>query len=252
MNSKDNLNSPQINVEEKNYDDYYDNFIKTFVPNTKKRYVFKFFKRLFDIVASLILLILLFPLMLVIGIAIKIDSKGPVIFAQERMGKNCKTFKCYKFRSMRTNAPKDRATSLLNHPETYYTKVGRFLRATSLDELPQLWNCLFGTMSLIGYRPLCLTEVNCNEMRKQLNVFSMRPGISGYAQIHGRDNVYYKNKAILDAIYVKKATLWLDFKLIIQTFIVVLRRDGNADGKKKNKKPAPSTTASTVVNNEKE
>ena len=131
---------------------------------------------------------------------------------------------------MRIDAPHNCATSNLDNPEQYITKVGRFLRKTSLDELPQLFCCLFGTMSLIGYRPLILAEKNCNDMRNKLGVFSMRPGISGYAQVYGRDDVYYKNKAILDAEYVKKSSIWLDIKLIFQTILVVLRRDGNADG----------------------
>ena len=123
--------------------------------------------------------------------------------------------------------PKDCATSLLINPGMYYTRVGRFIRKFSIDELPQLWCVLIGKMSFIGYRPLVLTEEKCNEMRSRLGVFSMRPGISGYAQVHGRDDVYYKNKAILDATYVKKANLWLDIKLVFQTVLVVLKRNGN-------------------------
>ena len=130
---------------------------------------------------------------------------------------------------MRTDAPHDCATSRLENPEQYQTRIGRFLRKTSLDELPQLVCVLRGDMSVIGYRPLILTEEKCNEMRRRLGVFTARPGISGYAQVHGRDDVYYKNKAILDAEYVKKASLWLDLKLIFQTVGVVLRRKGNND-----------------------
>ena len=143
------------------------------------------------------------------------------------MGKNGKTFYCYKFRSMKTNAPKDCATSLLKNPEQYQTRLGGFLRKTSLDELPQLWCVLIGTMSIIGYRPLVLTEENCNEMRRRLNVFSVRPGISGYAQVRGRNDLYYKNKAVLDAEYVKKASLWLDMKILFQTIIVVFKCQEN-------------------------
>ena len=126
-------------------------------------------------------------------------------------------------------SPKDCATSLLENPEQYQTRVGRILRKTSLDELPQLWCVLIGTMSFIGYRPLVLTEEKCNEMRRRLNVFSVRPGISGYAQVLGRDDVYYRNKAILDAEYVKKASLWMDIKLMLQTVAVVFKREGNRD-----------------------
>ena len=211
-------------------DTYYEQYIQNFVPNEKKRLFYRFVKRSFDIIVSFLLLVLLSPIMLIIAICIKCDSKGNVIFKQQRMGRNEKTFYCYKFRSMRTDAPHDCATSLLENPEQYLTRVGRFLRRTSLDELPQIWCVLIGTMSFIGYRPLVLTEAKCNEMRRRLGVFAARPGISGYAQVHGRDDVYYKNKAILDAEYVKKASLWLDLKLMFQTVAVVFKRDGNKDG----------------------
>ena len=213
----------------KHSDAYYEQYIANFVPNSRKRLFYRFVKRSFDIIASFLMLIFLSPLMLIIAIAIKCDSKGPVIFKQKRMGKNCKTFYCYKFRSMRTEAPSDRPTSLLTNSAQYQTKIGSFLRRTSLDELPQLWCVLIGTMSFIGYRPLILTEEKCNEMRNSLNVFSFRPGISGYAQVVGRDDVYYKNKAILDAEYVQKASIKLDIKLIIQTLVVVLKKKGNND-----------------------
>ncbi len=208
-------------------DDYYEQYIKNFVPNNKKRLFYRFVKRGFDIIMSFLLLIIFSPIMIVISIAIKCDSKGKVIFKQKRMGRNGKTFICYKFRSMKTDAPKDCATSRLENPEQYQTRVGRILRRFSLDELPQLWCVMIGSMSFIGYRPLVLSEEKCNEMRRKLGVFAVRPGISGYAQVHGRDDVYYKNKAILDAEYVKKASLRLDIKLIFQTISVVLKREGN-------------------------
>ena len=143
------------------------------------------------------------------------------------MGKDGKVFTCYKFRSMKTDTPRDTATSLLTNPGQYLTRVGRVLRKLSLDELPQLWCVLIGTMSVIGYRPLVLTEAKCNEMRRRLGVFEMRPGISGYAQVQGRDDVYYKNKAILDAEYVKNASLGFDIKILFKTVAVVLKREGN-------------------------
>ncbi|MBQ8431578.1 MAG: sugar transferase [Clostridia bacterium] len=208
-------------------DAYYEQYIESFVPNQKKRLFYRFVKRSFDIVVSLLMLIVLCPIMLIIAIAIRCDSKGNPIFKQKRMGKNGKPFYCYKFRSMRTDAPRDCATSRLQNPEQYQTRIGRFLRKTSLDELPQLWCVFIGTMSIIGYRPLVLTEEKCHEMRRRLNVFSVRPGISGYAQVLGRDDVYYKNKAILDAEYVKKASVWLDLKLMFQTVMVVLKCKGN-------------------------
>lgn len=205
----------------------YEAFMDAFVPNTKSRLFYRFMKRSFDILLSALLLVLFSPVFLVIAIAVKCDSKGPIFFKGKRMGKNGKEFACYKFRTMSVDAPVDCATSLLVNPAQYQTKLGRQLRRFSLDELPQLWCVLIGKMSFIGYRPLVLSEEKCHEMRKQLNVFSVRPGISGYAQVRGRDNVYYKNKAIMDAIYVKNASLSMDWKLMLQTVSVVLKREGN-------------------------
>ena len=211
----------------KHSDAFYEGYMESFVPNAKPRLAYRFFKRAFDIASSLIALILLSPVFLIIAIAIKCDSKGDIIFKQDRMGKDGKVFTCYKFRSMKTDTPRDTATSLLTNPGQYLTRVGRVLRKLSLDELPQLWCVLIGTMSVIGYRPLVLTEAKCNEMRRRLGVFEMRPGISGYAQVQGRDDVYYKNKAILDAEYVKNASLGFDIKILFKTVAVVLKREGN-------------------------
>lgn len=208
-------------------DRYYEEYIASFQPNTKKRLLFRFVKRTFDIVMSALMLLAFSPLFLIVSIAIKCNSKGPVIFKQKRIGKGGRPFYCYKFRSMYVEAPKECATSQLKNPEQYLTRVGRVLRKLSLDELPQLWCVLIGTMSFIGYRPLILNEENCNEMRRRLGVFALRPGISGYAQVKGRDDVYYKNKALLDAHYVKHASLWFDLKLCVQTVIVIVKRDGN-------------------------
>lgn len=220
-----------VSVEKMDYackysDTFYLNYIEYFVANPKKRRGFRFIKRFGDILASGLALLLLWPLMLVIAIAIKCDSRGSVIFRQKRVGRNGKLFNCLKFRSMRTDAPKNAPTSLLESPEQYYTRVGKFLRKTSLDELPQLWCVFIGKMSVIGYRPLVPNEEKANDMRARLGVFAMRPGISGLAQVRGRDEVYYKNKAILDAEYVKKATVWLDIKLLFKTVAVVLKRKG--------------------------
>ena len=216
----------------KHSDTYYEEYIAQFEENTRKRYFFRFVKRAFDIVASLIMLILLSPLYLVLAIAVKLDSKGPVIFRQDRMGKDGKTFTCLKFRSMYTEAPHDLATSLFHDAKSYLTRVGRFMRKFSLDELPQIWCVFIGKMSFIGYRPLILNETECNDMRRRLGVFKMRPGISGYAQVSGRDDLYYKNKALLDAEYVKHASIWFDIKLFFRTIAVVLKLEGNDAAKK--------------------
>lgn len=229
--------SEDINWEDFDYtkkyaDEFYLRYIRNFKPNTKKRLGYRIIKRVLDLILAFIGLILTAPIMLVVAICIKCDSEGPVIFKQERMGKGGKTFWCYKFRSMKVSAPRECATSILQNPEEHLTRVGRVIRKFSLDELPQLWCVLNGKMSIIGYRPLVLTEMKCNEMRKQLHVFSVLPGISGYAQVEGRDDVYYKNKAILDAEYVKKASLLFDIKLFFQTFAVVFQKKGNREGKK--------------------
>jgi len=216
-------------------EEFYEDYIAKFQKNKKKRRFFRFVKRSFDIVASFIGLTLLLPVFLIIAVAIKIDSRGPVFFKQKRVGRHGRLFNCYKFRSMHVEAPKNRATSLLGNPEQYVTRVGRFLRKFSLDELPQLYCCLLGTMSLIGPRPLIPEEKGCNSMRERLGAFAMRPGISGYAQVNGRDDVFYKNKAIMDAIYVKNASLSLDIKLIFKTIAIVVTRRGNAYKKSKQK-----------------
>ena len=236
------MQSPAEEMQEEHYDAtkpfdhtvehsdaYYEEYIAQFVPNPKKRRFYRFVKRSFDIVASFLMLVLLSPLFLIVAILIKCDSKGPVIFKQKRLGMHEKEFYCYKFRSMRTDAPKNMATSLLENPAQYQTRVGRVIRKLSLDELPQLWCVLVGNMSFIGYRPLILNEAKCNEMRARLGVFAMRPGISGYAQVFGRDDVYYKNKAVMDSIYVKKASIGFDIKLVFQTVAVVLKKEGNHD-----------------------
>ena len=128
---------------------------------------------------------------------------------------------------MKTTAPAEMATSIFSDSQSYITRFGRFLRKTSIDELPQLINVLLGQMSIIGYRPLVPTEKNCNDMRDKLCVFSMRPGISGFAQVHGRDDVYYKNKAIMDAYYVQNAGIAMDMKLLWGSVVVALTGKGN-------------------------
>ena len=229
---------------------YYRHYIENFEQNEKKRYFYRFVKRSFDIIVSLLALIILSPVMLIIAIAIKCDSKGPVIFKQKRVGKNGRVFNCIKFRSMSNDAPHECASSQFENAGAYYTRVGKFLRKTSLDEIVQFWCVFIGQMSFIGYRPLILSEENCNNMRERLGVFRMRPGISGYAQVHGRDDLYYKNKAILDAEYVKRASLWFDLKLIFKTIAVIVKREGNdaetCDKKKEKEKTVEESVTETI------
>ena len=213
-------------------DEFYEQYIENFQQNKKSRLFFRFVKRSFDFFVALTVLLIALPFMLLIAIAIKLDSRGPVIFKQQRVGRNGKLFNCYKFRSMKTSTPRNMPTSQMAKPEMYVTRVGWVLRKLSLDELPQLFCCLAGTMSFIGPRPLVPNEVKCHEMRERLGVYRMRPGISGYAQVNGRDDVYYKNKAIMDAQYVRDASLWMDFKLLFLTVAVVFKRKGNNTGER--------------------
>ncbi len=212
-------------------DEFYEEIKKIFIQNNKKRYFYRFIKRSFDFLVSLICIILLSPIFIIVAIAIKIDSKGPVIFKQDRRGKGFKPFKCWKFRSMALEAPHDVASNELQQASSYVTKVGKFIRKTSIDELAQLFNIFTGKMSIISYRPIILTEQNLNNMRNELGVFILKPGITGFAQVHGRDNVTIRNKALMDAYYVKHASIWLDIKLIFGSAVVVLARKGNKDNK---------------------
>ena len=198
--------------------------VETVTP--KRKPVYLFLKRSFDILAALAAGIILLLPMCVIAILIKLDSKGPVIFKQDRMGKGGKPFTMYKFRSMRVDAPSEMATRDFKDLEDYLTPIGKILRCTSLDELPQLLNILNGTMSFVGYRPVCLTEVELNELRKSYGVFSARPGLTGLAQVSGRDNLGFEEKAKLDAEYVQNRSIRLDLWCLFKTVIVVFTGEG--------------------------
>lgn len=188
-----------------------------------------FIKRAFDLVVSLILLIILtvIPFMIVIPILIKLTSKGPAVFTQERVGKNGKIFKIYKFRTMRI--PEDSLDENGNQlpPKERITKVGAFLRKTSLDELMQLFNVINGTMSFIGPRPTLPDQVEkYSDYHKQRH--NMRPGITGWAQVHGRNNLNWSQKIEYDVEYVHKFSLWMDLKVLFKTVAVVFKSDGIA------------------------
>ena len=158
-------------------------------------------------------------------------SPGPVLFKQERVGKNNKNFKIYKFRSMRTDTPKDVPTHMLEDPEQYITKIGKFMRKTSLDELPQLFNILKGEMSVIGPRPSLPNQYDLNELRNKNGASSIRPGLTGLAQISGRDELEIEVKANLDGEYAMEITLFKDIKLFFSTILSVIRSDGIKEGK---------------------
>ena len=189
-------------------------------------------KAMIDFFIAFFALILLIPVFLVVAIAIKIDSKGPVFFVQKRIGKNGKLFNCVKFRSMSTEARHDVAGYEYAEATAYITKVGAFIRKFSIDELPQLFCMLTFKMSLIGYRPSQENETELNQAREQYDMYQIRPGISGWAQVNGRDILAAnpKKKAEFDAYYLEHFSLWLDIKIFFMTIVKVLKRDGIEEG----------------------
>ncbi len=188
------------------------------------------FKRFYDTVLSFIGLIVLSPLLLVLVILIKLDSKGPILFKQKRIGRNKKHFYILKFRTMRIDTPKDTPTHMLENPEQWITKVGKFLRKTSLDEIPQIINILKGDMSIIGPRPALWNQYDLIEERDKYGVHKLYPGLTGYAQINGRDELPIPEKAKLDGYYVKNISLWLDIKIFFGTILSIFRSDGVVEG----------------------
>lgn len=190
----------------------------------------KMFKRVIDIVLTLIGLIILSPIFILIIIIIKIDSKGPVLFRQKRVGKNKKHFIIYKFRTMKVDTPNDAPTHLLKNPEYYITTVGKILRSTSLDELPQLINILKGEMSIIGPRPALWNQYDLIKERDKYGANEISPGLTGWAQIKGRDELEIIEKAKLDGDYVTKMSFFFDMKCFVLTFVSVLRKSGVVEG----------------------
>lgn len=189
-------------------------------------------KSVLDFVAALVALLLLSPLFLVVAIAIKCDSRGPVFFTQERIGRNGKHFRCVKFRSMRLEARHDVAGYEYGNVDEYITKTGAFLRKHSIDELPQLFNVLAFQMSLIGFRPAQPSETVLNDERERLQVYQVMPGITGWAQVNGRDLIaaHPAKKAELDAYYVRKFSLWLDIKIFFMTIAQVFKGEDVVEG----------------------
>lgn len=192
----------------------------------RKRNIYgKYIKRLLDIVLSVLLIFFLTFPMLLISVAIRAETKGGAIFRQKRKGRWGMEFTCYKFRTMDKDAPHEVPSSKLENPEKYITRVGSFLRKTSLDELPQLFNVLKGDMSIVGPRPLICEEKQMHEYRMREGIYTCRPGITGMAQISGRDYLRDEEKLIKDAYYVKNLRMGLDLKIIAKTFAKVLQRD---------------------------
>lgn len=194
----------------------------------------KYIKRLLDILLSIIGIILLSPILLITAFLIKIDSKGPIIFKQRRFGINKTYFNILKFRTMRIDTPHNRPTHLLQNPLDWITKIGLILRKTSLDELPQLFNILKGDMSFIGPRPALWNQIDLIEARDKYEANNIKPGLTGYAQINGRDELSIEEKSKLDGIYAEKLSFYLDFCCFIKTIFVVLKSKDIVEGKKKN------------------
>lgn len=197
---------------------------------TKHQLIYTKVKRALDFILSLCACIILSPILIVLCIAIKIDSRGPVLFKQKRVGIHKTYFSIYKFRTMRIDTPKDMPTHLLKDPDQYITKVGRFLRRSSLDELPQLFNILKGDMSFVGPRPALWNQDDLVAERDKYGANDVIPGLTGWAQINGRDELEIPVKAALDGEYVRKMGFWFDTRCILGTFTSVLKADGVVEG----------------------
>lgn len=187
-------------------------------------------KRILDIIFSLLGIILCSWLLLLLAFIIKLTSKGPILFKQKRIGIHKTTFNILKFRTMRIDTPKDMPTHLLTNPDQYITKIGKFMRKTSLDELPQLFNILVGEMSIIGPRPALWNQYDLIALRDQYGANEIKPGLTGLAQISGRDELELEVKAKLDGEYVKHISFLFDTKLFFGTITSVLRHDGVKEG----------------------
>lgn len=200
-------------------------------------------KRLLDIIFSILALIVLSPIFLILIIGIKLESKGPVLFKQKRIQIYKNHFYILKFRTMRIDTPKDTPTHLLENPEQYITKLGKFLRKTSLDELPQIWNIFVGQMSIIGPRPALWNQYDLIAERDKYGANNIPPGLTGWAQINGRDELPIEVKAKLDGEYVDKLSFLMDVKCFLGTIVSVIKTDGVIEGGTGNKKEVTKTKA---------
>ncbi len=195
-----------------------------------------FFKRLIDIILSFVGLIVLTPVWIIFFVWIKLDSKGSILFTQDRVGQNKKIFKIHKYRTMKITTPKDTPTHLLENPEQYITRAGKFMRKTSIDELPQIWDIFIGKMTIIGPRPALwnqddlIAERDKYKDKNGKTVNDLKPGLTGWAQINGRDELEIEVKAALDGEYLEKISLWMDIKCFFGTILSVLKTDGVVEG----------------------
>ncbi|GIM30242.1 exopolysaccharide biosynthesis protein [Clostridium polyendosporum] len=207
------------------------------IQSTEQQYSsYNFIKRIFDFTLSVVGFILLLPVYIILCICVKIDSKGPIIYGHNRIGKDGKIIKVYKFRSMVVNSeevfrnftPDQKKEFEINfklEDDPRITKVGNFLRKTSLDELPQLWNIIIGDMSIVGPRPVVEKEIEKYEEYAN-KLVSVKPGLTGYWQAHGRSDTTYEERVQMDMYYIDNRSLWLDIKIIAKTFISVIRKEG--------------------------
>ncbi|MEK4107358.1 sugar transferase [Paenibacillus sp. FSL R10-2791] len=189
-------------------------------------------KQTIDFLLALIGMLVLWPVFLIIAIAIKTTSKGPILFKQKRLGKNKSEFYILKFRTMRTDTPQDMPTHLLEDPDFFITKVGKFLRKTSLDELPQIINILKGEMSIVGPRPALWNQYDLIAERDKYGANDIKPGLTGWAQINGRDELPIEKKASLDGEYISEVSFGLDMRIFYKTIFSVLNSDGVKEGAK--------------------
>ena len=187
-------------------------------------------KRVIDLVLSVLAAVILSPVFLILFIAIKLDTPGPIFFKQKRVGINKTHFNILKFRTMRIDTPKDTPTHLLGNPDQYITKVGKFLRKTSLDELPQIFNIIKGEMAIIGPRPALWNQYDLIAERDKYNANDVRPGLTGWAQINGRDELPITVKSELDGEYIQKMNFAFDVKCFVGTITSVLKSDGVIEG----------------------
>ncbi|CUO44305.1 sugar transferase [Clostridium disporicum] len=190
-------------------------------------------KRSFDFLVSLVSIIILSPIIVLIALIIKFTSKGPIIFKQRRIGKDNIEFNIYKFRTMRIDTP-NVPTHLLENPEQWITPIGKFMRKTSLDELPQLFNILKGDMSIVGPRPALYNQYDLKEMRTEVDVHKLVPGLTGWAQINGRDEIPLSLKVKLDKEYLDRKSFLFDIRIIVLTVLSVIKSDGVQEGKAEN------------------
>lgn len=190
----------------------------------------KYLKRVLDFTLSTVGLVILSPIYGILVVAIKADSKGPILFKQKRVGIHKQHFNIYKFRTMSIDTPKDTPTHMLKNPDQYITKVGRFLRKTSLDELPQIFNIIKGEMSIIGPRPALWNQEDLIAERDQYKANDVRPGLTGLAQISGRDELEIPVKAKLDGQYVQRISFVFDCKMFFKTIASVLKNEGVQEG----------------------